>query len=175
MSLPYKIASLCYLFDEQGRILLLHRVKPPNQHLYSPIGGKLEQAIGESPTTCAQREIKEETGLEIPLDNLHLTGIVSETAYLGQTHWLMFLYEVTKPVTIPEDAMTFDEGTLEWHAPEAITDLPIPQTDRSVIWPMFWEHRGRFFAAHIDCQTDPMKWRVEQPNPGPWQDLNRSG
>ncbi|MEO0476992.1 MAG: NUDIX domain-containing protein, partial [Planctomycetota bacterium] len=169
MPLPYKIAVLCYLFDEQGRVLLLHRVKPPNRDLYSPIGGKLEQELGESPTACAQREIKEEAGLDIDLADLHLTGIVSETAYLGETHWLMFLYEVTRPVAIPEDAMSFDEGQLEWHEPSAIDALPIPETDRGVIWPLFWQNRGAFFAAHIDCTTDPMKWRLEQPAAGPWQ------
>lgn len=172
MSLPYKIAALCYLFDEQGRVLLLHRVKPPNRHLYSPIGGKLEQAIGESPTTCAQREIKEEAGLDIAIDDLHLAGIVSETAYLNETHWLMFLYEVTKPVTLAPDAMTFDEGTLEWHEPDAIDALPIPQTDRGVIWPLFWKHRGSFFAAHIDCTTKPMRWRLEQPDATEWLKLD---
>ena len=169
--LPYKIAVLCYLFDERGRVLLLHRVKPPNRDLYSPIGGKLEQAIGESPTACAQREIKEEAGLDIDLADLHLTGIVSETAYLGQTHWLMFLYEVTRPVQIAPEAMQFDEGRLEWHEPDAINALPIPETDRGVIWPLFWQHRGGFFAAHIDCSTDPMRWRLEQPASGGWKAL----
>lgn len=169
MPLPYKIAVLCYLFDEQGRVLLLHRVKPPNRDLFSPIGGKLEQGLGESPTVCAQREIKEEAGLDIDLADLLLTGIVSETAYLGETHWLMFLYEVTRPVSIPEDAMSFDEGQLGWHDPNAIDALPIPETDRGVIWPLFWQHRGAFFAAHIDCTNDPMKWRLEQPAAGPWQ------
>jgi 8-oxo-dGTP diphosphatase len=171
MPLPYKIAVLCYLFDERGRVLLLHRVKPPNQDLYSPIGGKLEQAIGESPTACAQREIREEAGLDIAPADLHLTGVVSETAYLGQTHWLMFLYEVTRPVAIAPDAMRFDEGLLEWHDPTDIDRLPIPQTDRGVIWPLFWKHRGAFFAAHIDCTTTPMRWRIEQPKAGPWHDL----
>lgn len=170
MSLPYKIAVLCYLFDERGRVLLLHRVKPPNRDLYSPIGGKLEQAIGESPTACAQREIKEEAGLDIDLTDLHLTGIVSETAYLGETHWLMFLYEVTRPVSIPEEAMSFDEGRLEWHDRDSIQALPIPETDRGVIWPLFWEHRGGFFTAHIDC-TGPLRWRLEQPQAGPWHDI----
>lgn len=171
MNLPYKIAALCYLFDEQGRVLLLHRVKPPNRDLYSPIGGKLEQSIGESPTACAQREIKEEAGLDIPIEDLHLTGIVSETAYLGETHWLMFLYEVTKPVTIAPDAMTFDEGTLEWHDPAKIADLPIPLTDRGVIWPLFWKNRGGFFAVHIDCSQNPLRYRLEQPTATPWQRL----
>ena len=45
--LPYKIAVLCYVFDEVGRVLLLHRRKRPNPGMYSPIGGKLEVEIGE--------------------------------------------------------------------------------------------------------------------------------
>ena len=158
--LPYKIAVLCYLFDADGRLLLLHRRKPPNRDLYSPVGGKLEQAQGESPTACAVREVAEETGLTITPDDLHLTGIVSEAAFGGDTHWLMFLYEVTRPVEVARTS--FDEGTLEWHHRSQIEALPIPDTDRRVIWPLFWRHRGGFFAAHIDCTTDPIAWRVEQ-------------
>ncbi len=166
--LPYKIAVLCYLFDTSGRILLLHRRKQPNQDLYSPIGGKLEQTLGESPAACARREIAEEAGLEIDPRNLHLTGVVSERAYQNQTHWLMFLYEVTHPVNVAHG--TFSEGTLEWHQPEALAHLPIPQTDQRIIWPLFWRYRGRFFAAHIDCSGPQMACRIEQPptDAGPW-------
>ncbi|MEM9416650.1 MAG: NUDIX domain-containing protein [Planctomycetota bacterium] len=165
--LPYKIAALCFLFDDQGRTLLLHRAKPPNLDLYSPIGGKLEQAEGESPTRCAQREIFEEAGLEVAIEDLHLTGIVSEKAFEGKGHWLMFLYEVTRPVELAAERMVFDEGRLEWHDPAGIADLPIPETDRDVIWPLFWKHRGGFFAAHIDCTQEPMAWSVEQSIPRP--------
>ncbi len=157
---PYKIAVLCYLFDHQGRVLLLHRRKPPNRDLYSPIGGKLDQAVGESPTACAAREIAEETGVEVQPTDLHLTGIVSESGY-DQTHWLMFLYEVNRPVHV--ERTTFDEGRLEWHSPAAIGTLPIPPTDRSVIWPLFWRYRGRFFAVHIHCDGGELRWRLEQP------------
>jgi 8-oxo-dGTP diphosphatase len=159
--LPYKIAVLCYLFDDAGRLLLLHRHKEPNRDLYSPVGGKLEQAIGESPTACALREVLEETGLTIDPRDLHLTGIVSEAGFMGSAHWLMFLYEVTRPVKL--ERTTFDEGTLEWHTRESIGSLPIPDTDRLVIWPMFWQYRGRFFCVHIDCTGPTMTWRVEQP------------
>jgi 8-oxo-dGTP diphosphatase len=157
---PYKNAVLCYLFDTEGRILLLHRRKPPNRDLYSPVGGKLDQAIGESPTACAIREIGEETGVEVQPSDLHLTGIVSESGY-DQTHWLMFLYEVTRPVRV--ERTSFDEGRLEWHSPAAIQSLPIPPTDRSIIWPLFWRYRGRFFAVHIRCERGELHWRLEQP------------
>lgn len=167
--LPYQIAVLCYLFDEDGRVLLLHRRKPPNRELYSPVGGKLEQSIGESPTACAVREIREETGLDVQPSDLHLSGIVSETAFGDETHWLMFLYEVTRPVTV--ERTEFNEGRLEWHAPDAVAALPIPDTDRRVIWPLFWQHRGGFFMVHIDCRGGKLRWRVEQPahlaNPAP--------
>ncbi len=171
--LPYKIAVLCYLFDAQGRVLLLHRKKQPNLDLYSPIGGKLEQPIGESPTACAVREVEEETGLTVNPSDLHLTGIVSETGYEQSTHWLMFLYELTHPVDVKPGAM--NEGVLEWHQADQIADLPIPATDREVIWPLFWRYRERFFAAHLDCR-DGLCWRIEQPatDTGDWVTVTQS-
>ncbi|MEM7623956.1 MAG: NUDIX domain-containing protein, partial [Planctomycetota bacterium] len=63
--LPYKLATLCDMRDAQGRVLLLRRLRAPNQGLCSPIGGKLDMDIGESPAQCAQREIREESGLDI--------------------------------------------------------------------------------------------------------------
>lgn len=160
-SLPYRIAVLCYLFDQQGRVLLLHRRKPPNRHLFSPIGGKLKQEVGESPTACALREIREETGLTLEASQLHLTGIVSEAGYESESHWLMFLYEVTKPVSVTRTE--FAEGALKWHGRDEIDQLAIPQTDRIVIWPLFWRFRRRFFVAHIFCHGEKLNWRVDQP------------
>ncbi len=162
-ALPYRIAVLCVLFDAQGRMLLLHRRKPPNSDLYSPIGGKLEQDLGESPAHCAKREIREEAGIDVDLADLHLTGMVSETAFEGQNHWLMLMYEVTRPVEV--QLKHFDEGRLEWHPPEALSRLPIPQTDRDVIWPLFWKHRRAFFSVHIDCTQGTIKPEVHQPYP----------
>ncbi len=160
-ALPYRISVLCYLFDRDGRTLLIHRRKEPNCDLYSPIGGKLEMTIGESPTTCAVREIAEEAGLTVRIQNLHLTGIISEAGYENTGHWLMFLYELTHPVELPP--MTIREGRLEWHDPQHIMQLPIPQTDREIIWPMFWLYRGRFFMGHINCHNGRLEWSLEQP------------
>jgi 8-oxo-dGTP diphosphatase len=60
--------------------------------------------------------------------------------------------------------MTIPEGTLEWFTREEIDRLPIPDSDRLVIWPLFWRYRNSFFCAHLDCRADKVvSWRLEQP------------
>lgn len=159
--IPYKIAVLCYLYDEWGRLLLLHRAQEPNKGLYSPIGGKLDMASGESPAACALREIREEVELELDYKDIHLTGLVSETAFNNQTHWLMFMYEVTRPVRVQR--MVFREGTLEWHPWEDVQKLAIPETDRRVIYPLMRQYHDKFFHVHIDCHNGDIAWRLEHP------------
>lgn len=160
--LPHKIAVLCYLYDPAGRVLLLHRRQMPNAGMYSPIGGKLHEAEGEGPHECALREIAEEIGVTLTYDDIHLTGIVTERAYEHQTHWMMFLFEVTRPVSPDELKWTeFKEGVLEWISPEDVPGLDIPVTDREVMWPLVQRHRGGgFFMAHIDWGPEELSWRL---------------
>ena len=165
-SLPYKVAVLCYLYDDAGRLLLLHRRKPPNRDMYSPIGGKLEVAEGEGPHECAVREIREEAGVELRTDEVRLIGIVSERAYQGEDHWLIFLFEPTRPIRAGEIAAEeFDEGRLEWHHVDEVERLDIPATDRDVMWPNVRRHRGGFFMVHIDCSVDPIRPRIVESWP----------
>lgn len=164
--LPHKLAVLVYLRDPQGRVLMLHRRKLPNVDMYSPVGGKIEIAQGESPHECAVREVAEETGLALRPDEVRLSGIVSERAYEGQTHWLIFLYEVTRAVRPDEiHDMDFDEGRLEWVPESEIERLPIPQTDREIMWPAVRRHAGGFFMVEIDCSVKPMVHRVVESWP----------
>ncbi len=161
LALPYKVAVLVYVRDPQGRVLMLHRRKLPNIDMYSPVGGKLEISRGESPHECAVREAKEETGLELRPDEVRLSGIVSERAYQGSMHWLIFLFEVTRPVHPHEiPTMEFDEGRLEWVPEAEIEKLPIPQTDRDIMWPNVRKHARGFFMVEIDCSVTPMVHRV---------------
>ena len=167
MSLPYKIAVLCYLYDEDGCLLLLHRNKAPNAGMYSPIGGKLEMTEGEGPHECAVREIFEEAGMRVSVEDMRLCGIVSERGYENQTHWMIFLFELTRPVSRDEiTAMDFNEGKLEWVPVERVHELPIPETDQKFMWPLVKSHcvggLGGFFMVHIDCSTQPMTWTVTE-------------
>ncbi len=168
--LPYKIASLCDLRDREGRVLLLRRVKPPNLDLCSPIGGKLDMHTGESPTENAQREIHEEAGVLIPLDRIVLSGMISEKAFESRAHWLIFYYRVLGAVDVaPQDTR---EGRLDWFHPREIDALPLPESDRQIIWPLIRTHaaefdagrasRPAFFSVHIDCSGPKMVWTVEQ-------------
>jgi 8-oxo-dGTP diphosphatase len=161
LGLPYKVATLLYCFNEQDDALLLERAQEPNRGLWSPCGGKLHTDVGESPYVCACREAEEELGLRFSPSDLHLTGLVSEHGYQGQTHWLMFLFEVNRRLTaLPP---VHKEGRFQFFAREAVPSLKIPQTDRERIWPWFWQHRGGFFAAHCHCYPDGHdEWTLEE-------------
>lgn len=167
-NLPYKIAVLCYLYDAEDRVLLLHRLKAPNAGMYSPIGGKLDVETGEGPHACAVREIEEEAGISLRDEEIRLTGIVSEQAYEGETHWLIFLFEVTRPVDHGEIVeMTFDEGQLEWVPVDQVAGHGIPETDKRIMWPLVQSHRhGGFFMVHINCTDGKLDWVVQESSRG---------
>ncbi len=155
MSLPYKISTLLYCFDTEDRVLLMERAQEPNLGLWSPCGGKLQTKTGESPYACARREAGEELQLSLPTSALHLTGIVSEHGYQGQSHWLMFLFEVRARLAhLPPPHR---EGRFAFF-----------KRDRERLWPWFWQFRGGFFAAHCHCSpSGENQWVLEESWSGP--------
>jgi 8-oxo-dGTP diphosphatase len=165
-ALPYKIAVLVFLEDRGGDHLLLLRAKPPNLGVWSPIGGKLEMQTGESPFECAVRETREETGHEISNADLHLFAVIAEKAYEGETHWLMFLFRCLRPLPgLPPD---ISEGRFGFFSREAIDVLPIPETDRTALWPTYDAHRHRFVALKADCKPGtPVRVEIEEITPSP--------
>ena len=129
--MPYKVSTLLYCFNERDELLLMARAQEPNLGLWSPCGGKLHTDVGESPYVCACREAHEELGLIFAPSDLHLTGLISEHGYQGQTHWLMFLFEVkVKLKSLPP---VHAEGRFAFFPREKIAGLKIPQTDREQI------------------------------------------
>jgi 8-oxo-dGTP pyrophosphatase MutT (NUDIX family) len=112
---------------------------------------------------CACREAAEEVGIQITPEEARLTGIITEVGYEGNAHWLMFLFEITtklKSVPLPHR-----EGMFAFYSRQALASLALPKTDREMIWPLFWKHRGGFFAARcVTVAGKPNQWTLEQSN-----------
>jgi 8-oxo-dGTP diphosphatase len=159
--LDHKIAVLVFIENEQGEHLLLLRAKPPNFGTWSPIGGKLETSSGESPFECAARETAEETAHVITPADLHLFAMIAEKAYEGSAHWLLFLFRCTRPIgSLPPE---MHEGRFGFFSRQHIEELPLPETDKHALWPIYDRYRHSFVALRADCAPDqPLRIVVEQ-------------
>jgi len=163
-NLSYKLAVLVFLENAAGEHLLMLRAKPPNLGVWSPIGGKLELATGESPFECAVRETREETGFELKPADLHLFGLIAEKAYEGESHWLLFLFRSRRPIPgLPPD---IPEGSFGFFSRDRVDELPLPATDRTALWPIYDKYRDRFVAMRADCAPGrPLELEIEQITP----------
>lgn len=164
--LSHKLAVLVFIQNPAGEHLLIRRAKMPNRGNWSPIGGKVETAQGESPFECAVRETGEEAGFAITVPDLHLFGMISEKAYEGQSHWLLFLFQCHKPIThFPSD---IDEGQFGFFSRSALADLSLPETDRTALWPLYDKYREQFVAVRADCRPEtPLQVVIEEVTPSP--------
>ena len=109
---------------------------------------------------CAVRETHEETGLKVRTEDMHLFAMIAEKAYQGETHWLMFLFRCKLPIAkLPPD---IDEGRFAFFSREQIRSLPIPETDKAALWPIYDQYRDSFVALMADCSVSPIKITVEQ-------------
>ena len=76
----------------------------------------------------------------------------------------MFLFEVK--TRLKECPPPHPEGIFRFFAREEIPALHIPQTDRDILWPLLWQHRGGFFAAHWHWHADgKSEWVMEESRP----------
>ena len=121
-----KNTTLCYIENEKGEYLMLHRVKKQNDLNHDKwigVGGKFE--AGESPEECICRETLEETGLT--LTDYQYRGIVTFVSDVWETEY-MHLFTATGWTGKVQEC---DEGVLEWIHKDALAALP-QWTDESI-------------------------------------------
>jgi 8-oxo-dGTP diphosphatase len=64
---------------------------------------------------------------------------------------------------LPKD---IQEGKFAFFTRPAISKLPIPETDRKALWPIYDSHRDRFVSLKADCAPGkPVRVEIEEVTP----------
>lgn len=113
------IAVCAVIRDSEGRVLLARRA---DNALWCLPGGAME--VGETVETAVRREVREETGLEVALDEPALFGVYSEPRPGAQRHVVVlgFRCRVVGGALTPSDETT----GFQYVHPEALPDDLVP-------------------------------------------------
>ena len=117
--------TLCYIRNDKGQTLLLHRVKKENdlnKDKWIGVGGGFEDK--ESPEDCLLREVYEETGLT--LTAYRYRGIVTFVSDEWETEY-MHLFTADG---FAGELIECDEGELEWIAKDRLLELTLWEGDK---------------------------------------------
>ncbi len=145
------LSTLCYLENERGEYLMLHRVKKENdanRDKWIGIGGKFEP--GESPEECVVREAWEETGLT--LTEYRYRGLVTFVSDRWETEY-MHLFTATGWTGEIKEC---EEGVLEWIGKDALAALPQWEGDR--IFLRLLREEGPFFSLKLRYEGETLAY-----------------
>ena len=142
--------TLCYLENDRGEYLMLHRVKKKNDVNHDKwigVGGKFER--DESPEDCLLREVREETGLT--LTQFRFRAVVTFVSQGYETEY-MHLYTATGWTG---ELRECDEGDLEWVPKDKVRDLPIWVGDK-LFFRLIEDPDSPFFSLKLEYVGDEL-------------------
>lgn len=131
------------VYNPDGKILTLFRseMHPHLAHYVDFAGGLLED--GESPEVGMAREIEEETGITVAVDqvDIALSGTSKNSNGKGETHYS--LGKVALADT-PEITLSWEHERYEWLSPDDLLAQMATQTDAT---DTFWEYVKKHLAS----------------------------
>lgn len=157
-------AVLIYVF-RGDEVLLIHRnQKKEDYHSgkWNGLGGKLE--ADESPQQGAQRELLEESGLNLTIKDFRVLGTIlfpNFKPHRGED-WLVYLFRADlndESVKTSIKGHSCEEGDLEWVRISEVLTLPLWEGDREFLPHMFaaqpvlgtiWYQGEKVLRSHID-------------------------
>lgn len=115
------------ILDDQGRLLLIQRLRQPEAGAWGLPGGKID--FGERSVDTARREIAEELGIEIEILGL---ACIAETIDGGDgRHWVAPVYDARIRAGTPQILEPEKHAGWGWFA---LDELPSPLTQAAVSW-----------------------------------------
>ena len=151
-------STLCYLENEKGEYLMLHRIKKKNdtnQDKWIGIGGKFEDR--ESPEECILREVREETGLT--LNSYRYAGIITFVSDRWETEYMHLFHSTSWEGNIRE----CDEGVLEWIHKNDLAALPQWEGDR--IFLRLMDENIPFFSLKLQYRGEVLEYAALNGKP----------
>ncbi len=109
--------SVCFLFNKDlTKVLLVHKKRSAYAGRLNGVGGKLEGS-DENLDVCAVREIREETGINLRMDNLHW---LVDCSYPSGV-WLGVYYAIGDE----DQPKQVEDEQLEWFKVDEVLSSPV--------------------------------------------------
>ena len=112
-----KVAVGAFVFDRDGRVLLVERGRPPGVGLWTVPGGKVEP--GETVAQAVSREVREETGLVVEIG-----ALACVVEHMSEGYHYVILDYLARPIggTL---APASDVREARFFDADGLTDLPL--------------------------------------------------